>query len=119
MTTKNQTILSKDIDNKKIKVVREFAAPVEDVWAAWTDASLLDQWWAPKPWKAITKSMDFREGGYWLYYMSGPNGEQIWNRVDFITIDPQKSFIAESYFCDEAGKNNFTHSGHALEEPVS
>jgi uncharacterized protein YndB with AHSA1/START domain len=106
MTTKNQTILSKDIDNKKINVVREFAALVEDVWNAWTDASLLDQWWAPKPWKAITKSMDFREGGFWLYYMSGPNGEQIWNRVDFITIDPQKSFMGESCFCDEDGKNN-------------
>ena len=111
MTTKNQTILSKDIDNKKITVLREFAAPVEEVWAAWTDASLLDQWWAPKPWKAITKSMDFREGGHWLYYMSGPNGEQIWNRIDFTTIDPQKSFIAESCFCDEAGKNNFTLPG--------
>ena len=107
MTTKNQTILSKDIENKRIKVVREFAAPVKDVWEAWTDASLLDQWWAPKPWKAITKSMDFREGGHWLYYMSGPDGEQIWNRVDFITIDAQKSLITDSYFCDEAGNNNF------------
>jgi len=103
MTTKNQTILSKDLDNKKIKVVREFTGPVESVWTAWTDASLLDQWWAPRPWKAITKSMDFSEGGYWLYYMSGPNGEQVWNRVDFITIEPQKSFIAQSSFCDEAG----------------
>ncbi len=110
MTTKNQTILTKDIKDKKIKVVREFAGPVESVWAAWTDASLLDQWWAPRPWKAVTKSMDFSEGGYWLYYMSGPDGEQIWNRVDFITIEPQKSFIADSYFCDEQGNNNFTIS---------
>lgn len=31
MTTKNQTILTKDVANKKIKVVREFAAPVESV----------------------------------------------------------------------------------------
>jgi uncharacterized protein YndB with AHSA1/START domain len=106
MTTKNQTVLSKDLENKKIKVVREFAAPLEDVWAAWTDASLLDQWWAPKPWKAITKSMDFREGGYWLYCMTGPNGEQSWDRVDFITIESQKLFIVENYFCDETGNKN-------------
>ena len=48
MTTKKQTSISKDLANKKITVVREFAAPPESVWAAWTDASLLDQWWAPK-----------------------------------------------------------------------
>ena len=106
MTTKNQTILTKDIANKKINVVREFAAPLESVWDAWTDASLLDQWWAPKPWKAVTKSMDFREGGYWLYCMTGPNGEQSWCREDFITIDPKKLFIIENYFCDEAGNKD-------------
>lgn len=106
MKTKNQTILSKDPDNKKIKVIREFAASIEDVWAAWTDASLLDQWWAPKPWKAITKSMDFREGGYWLYCMTGPNGEQSWDRADFVTIEPQKLLIVENFFCDETGNRN-------------
>jgi uncharacterized protein YndB with AHSA1/START domain len=104
MTTKNQTILSKDFINKKISVVREFQAPVESVWAAWTEASLLDQWWAPRPWKTVTGSMDFREGGLWLYHMSGPNGEKIWNRVDFIAIEPQKSLSAQSSFCDETGK---------------
>ncbi len=113
MTTKNQTIFTKDLDSKKIKVVREFAATLSEVWPAWTEASLLDQWWAPKPYKAVTKFMDFREGGYWLYYMSGPNGERHWCRVDFITIEPQKKFSVENYFCDEAGvKNNDMPSMH-------
>jgi uncharacterized protein YndB with AHSA1/START domain len=49
-----------DKANSKVSVKREFAAPLQDVWAAWTESELLDQWWAPKPWKAKTKIMDFR-----------------------------------------------------------
>ncbi len=66
-----QTTISKDAANKKLIVVREFDAPLEQVWKAWTDKDILDKWWAPKPWKAKTKSMDFREGGAWLYSMGG------------------------------------------------
>lgn len=68
-----QTTISKDAANKKLIVVREVDAPLEDVWKAWTDSNILDQWWAPKPWRAKTKTMDFREGGMWLYSMVGPD----------------------------------------------
>ena len=59
---KNQTKIAKDLPNKRITVTRNFEAPLEQVWKALTEKDLLDQWWAPKPWKAKTKSMDFREG---------------------------------------------------------
>ncbi|MCE7060832.1 SRPBCC domain-containing protein [Dyadobacter sp. CY343] len=92
-----------DKENKKIKVEREFDAPVTKVWAAWTEKELLDQWWAPKPWKARTKTMDFREGGHWLYAMVGPEGEEHWARVDYKSIAPLRSFTAADAFCDENG----------------
>lgn len=98
-----QAKVTKDPANKKVLVIREFDAPVEDVWKAWTDSSLLDQWWAPKPWKAKTKSMDFREGGFWLYCMMGPDGTQTWARVDYQTIELHKRFTAVDSFCDENG----------------
>ncbi|PSR54519.1 ATPase [Adhaeribacter arboris] len=106
MTNNKQTVIAKDLANKKLKVVREFAAPLEQVWKAWTESNLLDLWWAPKPWKAKTKSMDFREGGFWLYCMEGPDGTQSWARADFQTIVPQKSFTAVDSFCDENGNKN-------------
>jgi uncharacterized protein YndB with AHSA1/START domain len=106
MMIDKQTKVTKDVTGKKIIVVRDFDAPVERVWRAWTDESILDQWWAPKPWKAETKSMDFREGGYWLYAMVGPEGERIWGRVDYQTIDEHKRFIAKDSFCDENGTSN-------------
>jgi uncharacterized protein YndB with AHSA1/START domain len=95
-----------DRENKKIVVEKEFAAPVEKVWAAWTQREILDKWWAPEPWKAVTKEMDFSEGGYWLYAMVGPGGETHWSRADYISITPLKEFSGIDGFCDENGKIN-------------
>jgi len=93
-----------DKKNNKVRVTREFAAPLSKVWAAYTQSELLDQWWAPKPWKAKTKNMDFREGGHWLYAMVGPEGEEHWCREDFKSVSPMKSFKAVDAFCDSDGK---------------
>jgi uncharacterized protein YndB with AHSA1/START domain len=106
MITKKQTEIKKDSANKKLVVTREFDAPLEQVWKAWTESEILDQWWAPKPWKARTKKMDFREGGTWLYCMEGPNGEKMWSRADFTTIVPQKLYEGDDAFCDENGTIN-------------
>ena len=103
MTTTKETIYKKDAANKKMAVIREFDAPVEKVWRAWTEPELLDQWWAPKPWKAVTQSMDFREGGTWFYYMQGPDDSRHYCRVDYQTIAPKKSFTGLDAFCDEKG----------------
>jgi uncharacterized protein YndB with AHSA1/START domain len=102
----NKTIIRKDLTNKKIFVTREFAGTLEQVWQAWTDSKILDQWWAPRPWKAKTKFMDFREGGYWLYAMEGPEGERHWARADYKKIVKQKSYEAVDCFCDENGVKN-------------
>lgn len=97
---------SVDKENNKINVEREFAAPVSNVWAAWTEPKLLDQWWAPKPWQAKTKIMDFREGGHWIYAMTGPEGEEHWAIAEYVTITPQKSFLGKDSFSDSEGNIN-------------
>jgi PhnB protein len=104
-TTKNLEFI-KDVTNNKVTVIRYFDAPVEHVWRAWTETELIDQWWAPKPWKAETKEMDFRESGVWLYCMVGPEGERHWCRVDYKSINRQKSFTCLDAFCDENGSVN-------------
>jgi uncharacterized protein YndB with AHSA1/START domain len=104
--TNKVPVFSKDIPNKQLIVVRDFDAPVNLVWKAWTESEILDQWWGPKPWKAETKVMDFKVGGRWLYCMVGPNAEQHWCRVDFQAIKPQVSVASTSVFCDEEGHHN-------------
>ena len=103
MIATKETVYAKDVANNKMSVVREFDAPLAKVWKAWTESKYLDQWWAPKPWKAVTQSMDFREGGKWLYYMQGPEGERHYCRNDYKKIDPNKVFTGIDAFCDENG----------------
>lgn len=106
MESKIGTQIAKDLKNKKITVKREFDAPLSMVWRAWTESQLLDQWWAPKPWMAKTKTMTFKDGGSWLYAMTGPDGTSMWNIVEFSKIRKEKDFQAVSAFCDENGKKN-------------
>src|SRR6201995_6051637 len=99
----NNFVFEKDLAAKKIHVGREFNAPVEKVWKAWTDPGLLEKWWGPKPWVAITKSMDFTVGGEWLYYMAGPEGQKFWSRVSFTAIENGRRLSPDAVFSDEQG----------------
>lgn len=108
----NNTILTDfqvDKASNRIRVDRSFDAPVDMVWAAWTKAEILDQWWAPKPWRAVTKEMNFEEGGYWHYYMAGPEGEKNWCMAEYESITPQKRFSYRDAFCDENRNINLGH----------
>jgi len=90
-------------ENNTIHITREFAASLALVWQAWTTPELLDQWWGPQPWRAETKTMDFREGGYWLYAMVSPEGEKHWAKTNFLSIVKEKSFASKGGISDENG----------------
>jgi len=102
----NNTVITRDVPNKKLHVTRAFNAPVEKVWKSWTDASLLDKWWAPKPWRAETKKLDFSAGGSWLYAMIGPDGTTAWCKLEYLEIVPRQYFTSLNIFCDENGQAN-------------
>jgi len=100
------TKVVKDLKERSILVTREFDAPVELVWKAFTDSKILDQWWGPEPWRAETKYQDFSVGGYWLYAMVSPENEKHWGRMNYLSIDPHRNFHLEDVFCDEDGNPN-------------
>tara|TARA_R110002050_G_scaffold243212_3_gene379710 strand:- start:1348 stop:1848 length:501 start_codon:yes stop_codon:yes gene_type:complete len=94
-------------ENNTVTVQREFDGSLDLVWDAWTKPEILDQWWAPKPYKTVTKSMDFREGGMWLYYMINPEKDKHWCKNEYQKIDSKKSFTGLDAFCDENGITNY------------
>ena len=102
----SKTNFIENAEQRTLTVQRTFEAPLSKVWAAWTEKELLEKWWAPQPWKAVSKSFDFREGGQWHYYMEGPNGERHWCLVDYVSIEPLKRFTAHDVFCDEHANIN-------------
>lgn len=113
MKTVLQFEFTVDKTDKTINVKREFAADQLTVWAAWTQPEWLDQWWAPKPYRAETKSMDFRPGGVWLYAMISPENEKHWSRVDYREVEPTRRFSGLDAFCDEDGNVNPVMPGTA------
>ncbi|MES1215871.1 MAG: SRPBCC domain-containing protein [Bacteroidota bacterium] len=101
-----KTIFTTNVAGKNMLVEREFEAGLEQVWQAWTDSEILEQWWAPKPFTAVTKSMNFKEGGNWHYYMLGPDGSKFWCMINYLKIVKLKMFTAQDAFCDEEGNKN-------------
>ncbi|WP_461450282.1 SRPBCC domain-containing protein [Mucilaginibacter sp.] len=95
-----------DLAAKKIHMIREFNAPVEKVWKAFTDPDLLKQWIAPKPWTVVPKIADFAVGGVWQYIMVGTEGQEHWVYDEFTAIETCSLIESTGAFCDEEGNPN-------------
>jgi len=75
--------LDLDSDRRAIIGMREFDAPRELVFDAWTDPKHLAQWWGPNGFTTTTLSFDLRPGGVWRFVMHGPDGRDYQNRITF------------------------------------
>jgi uncharacterized protein YndB with AHSA1/START domain len=102
----NKTNFAKDEARARLTIERQFLAEPARIWRFLTEPALLDQWWAPAPWKTVTKQMDFRIGGRWLYSMNGPEGEEHFCRMDFLEIEHGIRMKSDDYFCDADGRLN-------------
>ena len=105
---KNDLLMNFSVDkeNKTVNVKREFNASLSNVWSAWTEAEILDLWWAPAPFKSKTKSMEFKEGGRRLYAMISPEGHEGWSTFDYSSISPKTNFKYAATFSDADGNPN-------------
>lgn len=95
-------------EDNVLKIERVFDAPVAKVWAAWTEADKIKQWWGPEGYSAPEVQIDFREGGKYLYCMRGPAGPggpivDAWSGGEFKEIVPQQKIVVLDYFADEHG----------------
>jgi len=103
MITTTEVKVDKDLANKKITVTKHFDAKPVMVWEAWTKQEILDKWWAPKPWRAETKKLEFKEGGSWQYAMIGPDNQRQDGKFSYTKISAPKTFEGNDSFTDEKG----------------
>lgn len=103
-----QSTITFNIDEKAatIFIMKIYENEVEQVWNHFTQAQLLDLWWAPKPWKCETIEMDFRPNGFWKYAMIGPEGEKHSGMTKYNDITPNRNFNWTDFFLDDQGKIN-------------
>lgn len=102
----SKPVFTKDMDALSITVELVVSAPIKKVWEAWTKSEQMEQWWGPEDWPASTASFEFKVGGHWHYYMTGPDGTQSHGRFEYTQVTEPTSFLAKDMFCDEDGNIN-------------
>ena len=65
--TKNQTTIEADPQLPVIRITREFDAPPEQVFRAWTDPELFVRWIGPRSIATTIEVWHARTGGEWRY----------------------------------------------------
>jgi uncharacterized protein YndB with AHSA1/START domain len=97
--------LDLEADPRSIIGMREFDAPRDLVFSAFTDPKHLAQWWGPNGFTTTTMSFDMRPGGVWRFVMHGPDGRDYQNRITYDEIVPPERIV-------------YTHGGGEDVEPV-
>jgi uncharacterized protein YndB with AHSA1/START domain len=67
MTQQHQTTITPEPGKQEIVITREFDAPRELVFKAFTDPQLIPQWWGPRNLSTEVDKMDVRPGGEWRW----------------------------------------------------
>ncbi len=73
-------------------------APREKIFRCWTEAELLKQWFAPKPWTTPRATMDVRPGGASLIVMRSPEGQEMPNVGQYLEVIPNRKLVFSDAF---------------------
>lgn len=74
-----------------IQLIREFDAPRELVFDAFSKPEHIGQWWGPSGFTTTTREMNFEAGGDWIFTMHGPDGTDYPNHIIYTEIkEPER-----------------------------
>jgi uncharacterized protein YndB with AHSA1/START domain len=84
--------------DRQILITREFDAPKELVWKAWTTPELVRRWWHANRGEMTVCEMDLRVGGSWRYAMVTPDGVEVGFHGEYREIEPFERLVStEAY----------------------
>lgn len=92
-------------EEQTLKITRHIKAPRERVFAAFTSAESISQWFCPGPVKVIECSADFRVGGSYRIKSKSPEGEVVVSGVYREIISPSKIAYTWKWEDDEDWEN--------------
>jgi len=87
---------------QQLVITREFDAPRDLVFRAWTDAAALARWWGPKGSQISVKTLDVRPGGVFHYSMAY-GGQEMWGKFVYREVSPPERLVYINSFSDAAG----------------
>jgi uncharacterized protein YndB with AHSA1/START domain len=88
---KNQTVLLAEPNKQEIFVVREFDAPRELIFKAYTDPQLYVQWLGPRGFTMKPETFEPTSGGRWRYIHKDPQGSEFgFHGVNHEVLAPER-----------------------------
>lgn len=77
-TTKNETKVIVEPGKQELFIIREFEAPLELVFKAFTDPALVAKWLGPREMTCRVEAYENKEGGFWRFVHTDPKGNEYW-----------------------------------------
>lgn len=98
------------VEGQEIILERDFDAPRELVFKAFSEAEHLKHWWGPRGWTLTVCNIDFRPGGIWHYCMKCIDENQgdfygfdSWGKAAYKDIVDTEKIVYVDYFSDAEG----------------
>ena len=88
-------------DSERFVITRSFDAPIERVYAMWTDPDHLARWLPPTGSTMTFLRKEPRVGGTSFYTMTMANGAVMHGRVSYLALEPPNRIVYTQQFCDE------------------
>jgi uncharacterized protein YndB with AHSA1/START domain len=82
---------------------REFDAPLDLVWRAWTERECFARWFGPKGFKMNMRTFDLRPGGMCHYSLMTPDGKEFWGKAAYRDVVPQQKLVWINSFSNPEG----------------
>jgi uncharacterized protein YndB with AHSA1/START domain len=96
--------------DEQILITREFDAPKDLVYKAWTTPELVKRWWSGERGEVTLAEIDLRVGGAWRFVMSG-EGFEVGFHGEYRELVPDERIVSTEVFegvPDAASVNTLT-----------
>ena len=82
----------------QILITREFDAPKELVYRAYTTPELIKRWWSGDRGEVVSAEVDLRVGGAWRYVMTANGGFEVAFHGEFQELVPGERIVGTEVF---------------------
>jgi uncharacterized protein YndB with AHSA1/START domain len=84
-----------------LQITRLFDAPLDRVYAAWTEFGLVSQWWGPDGCQTDELTCEAKRGGAFRWTLTAGNREQMTAHGKFREVRPQEKLVFTWHWADD------------------
>jgi uncharacterized protein YndB with AHSA1/START domain len=96
---------AKTYGQASVTLTRIFDAPRILVWKAWTDPTMMAQWFGPRGFTSTVEALDVRAGGRLRIVMHGPDGNDYPMKGEFREVTPPGRLVFTNIAIDKDGNH--------------